>query len=190
MIKHSLLAAAFAALALPAAAQDYHAAMTDYLSAAISQWASDAVIVAAIKSANAERAGLTQADIDTMDAAWRTEAEAGAGPTIDPVMQNAAADFLRQHVAASGGLITEVFVMDSHGLNVAASSLTSDMWQGDEDKHAKTYVAGAGATFVDAVEFDESSQTYQGQVSMTISDPATGEPIGAITVGLDVESLS
>ncbi|MCO6384104.1 MAG: hypothetical protein JXQ91_06420 [Vannielia sp.] len=189
MFKSTALAAAFAALALPAAAQDYHAAMTDYLSASVATWASSDVLVAAIKAANAERAAFTQADIDAMDQAWRAEADGGAGPTIDPVMHNAAADFLRTQVAASGGLISEVFVMDSHGLNVAASAVTSDMWQGDEDKHAKTYAAGAGATFVDEVEFDESSDTYQGQVSMTISDPATGEPIGAITVGLDAEAL-
>ncbi|SIO20704.1 hypothetical protein [Vannielia litorea] len=189
MFKHTLLAAGFAALSLPVSAQDYHAAMTDYLSASIATWASDEVLVAAIKAANAERAALTQAGIDAMDQAWRSEADAGSGPTIDPVMQSAAADFLRHQVAASGGLISEVFIMDSHGLNVAASGVTSDMWQGDEDKHARTYAAGPGATFVDAIEFDESAQSYQGQVSMTISDPATGEAIGAITVGLDVESL-
>ncbi|MBS8225334.1 hypothetical protein [Vannielia litorea] len=189
MIKHTLFAAALAALALPASAQDYQAAMTDYLSASIANWASDEVIVAAIMAANAERAGLTQADIDAMDKAWRAEAGGGSGPTIDPVMQNAAAEFLRKQAAASGGLISEAFVTDSHGLNVAASDVTSDMWQGDEEKHSKTYSVGPDATFVSEIEFDESSQTYQGQVSMTIVDPATGAPIGAITVGLDVESL-
>ncbi|QDC08044.1 hypothetical protein FHY55_01755 [Oceanicola sp. D3] len=189
MFRKALALAAFTVFALPATAQDYRAAMTDYLSASIANWASDEVIVAAIKAANAERAALTQADIDAMDTAWRSEADGGAGPTIDPVLRSAAADFLRKQVSASGGLISEVFIMDTHGLNVAASTVTSDMWQGDEDKHAKTYAAGAGAMFIDEVEFDESSDTYQGQVSMTISDPETGEPIGAITVGLDVESL-
>ena len=39
------------------------------------------------------------------------------------------------------------------------------------------------------VAFDESSQAYQAQVSFTISDPKTGRPIGAMTVGLNAELL-
>ena len=39
------------------------------------------------------------------------------------------------------------------------------------------------------VEFDESTQTFQGQVSVTIVDPASGEAIGAMTLGLNAEAL-
>ena len=49
--------------------------------------------------------------------------------------------------------------------------------------------AGAGATHLSEVEFDESTQTYQGQISVTVTDPATGTPIGALTVGVDAEAL-
>jgi hypothetical protein len=39
------------------------------------------------------------------------------------------------------------------------------------------------------VEFDDSTQFYQSQVSMPIRDPATGDLIGAITFGINVQSL-
>ena len=39
------------------------------------------------------------------------------------------------------------------------------------------------------VEQDESTQIFQSQVSIPISDPATGTVIGAITVGVDVSML-
>jgi hypothetical protein len=39
------------------------------------------------------------------------------------------------------------------------------------------------------VEFDESTQTYQGQISVAISDPDTGDVVGAITVGVNVDAL-
>jgi hypothetical protein len=97
--------------------------------------------------------------------------------------------YLKEKVAASGGRITEVFVMDALGLNVAASNVTSDYWQGDEDKYAKTYNMGSGAVFVDEVEFDESSQTYQGQISISLTDPASGEVVGAMTIGLNAEAF-
>ena len=40
-----------------------------------------------------------------------------------------------------------------------------------------------------AVEFDESTGSYQSQVSMVVRDPATGKMIGAITFGINVQSL-
>ncbi|MEP0701455.1 MAG: hypothetical protein ABJC67_08925, partial [Lentilitoribacter sp.] len=97
--------------------------------------------------------------------------------------------FLGQQVEASGGRITEIFVMDALGLNVAASDVTSDYWQGDEAKYSESYGAGPGAVFVDAVEFDESAQSYQGQVSVSLTDPATGEVVGAMTIGLNAEAF-
>jgi phosphopantothenoylcysteine synthetase/decarboxylase len=46
-----------------------------------------------------------------------------------------------------------------------------------------------GVVFVDEVEEDESTQALQSQASVTISDPETGEPIGAITVGINLDML-
>jgi hypothetical protein len=43
--------------------------------------------------------------------------------------------------------------------------------------------------FIDEVEFDDSTQTYQVQVSISVADPDSGEAIGAITVGVNVELL-
>ena len=79
--------------------------------------------------------------------------------------------------------------MDNHGLNVAQSVETSDYWQGDEAKWQKTYGNGSGDIHISEVEFDESTGSYQSQVSMPIKDPATGELIGAITFGINVQSL-
>ena len=104
-------------------------------------------------------------------------------------MNNAASEHLRTHVAEAGGRITEVFVMDARGLNVASSAITSDYWQGDEAKWIDTYMKGADAIHVSEVEFDESAQTYQMQVSMSVTDPASGAVIGAVTFGLDAQAF-
>ena len=79
--------------------------------------------------------------------------------------------------------------MDNRGLNVGQSDVTSDYWQGDEAKWKKTFLVGPGAMIIDDVELDESTQTFQSQLSMSITDQATGEVIGAITVGVDVEAI-
>ena len=79
--------------------------------------------------------------------------------------------------------------MDNRGLNVAQSVETSDYWQGDEAKWQETFGNGSGDIHISEVEFDESTGSYQSQVSMPISDPDTGELIGAITFGINVQSL-
>lgn len=85
--------------------------------------------------------------------------------------------------------MTAVFAVDNRGLNVAQSVESSDYWQGDEAKWQKTFGNGSGDIHISEVEFDESTGSYQSQVSMPISDPSTGELIGAITLRINVQSL-
>ena len=79
--------------------------------------------------------------------------------------------------------------MDALGLNVAASAATSDYWQGDEAKWQETFGNGSGEIHISEVEFDDSTGSYQSQVSLPIRDPDTNELIGAITFGVNVQSL-
>lgn len=182
------LATAAALITTPLAASDEFTPMLQtYLEDSIRGWAEDPAIISALRAANAETADMTEAEIIAMDNLWRGEVGSASTPTIDAVLGHPASDFLRQQVAASGGQISEVFLMDSVGLNVAASSVTSDMWQGDEAKFTDSY--GADGVHIGAVEFDESAQTYLGQISLSITDPETGELLGAMTVGVDAESL-
>lgn len=183
------VAAGLSVSALPAAADEFSSALSGYFESQIAGWVNDPALISAVAAQNAARAGLTQADIDALDTEWRAQVGAAEAPAIDPVLHNPAAEFLRARVEASGGVITEAFAMDAHGLNVAATAVTSDMWQGDEEKFTKTYAVGPGATHLGDVEFDESTQTYQGQISVTLIDPATGAAVGALTVGVNAEAL-
>ncbi|KPQ18535.1 MAG: hypothetical protein HLUCCO18_00475 [Rhodobacteraceae bacterium HLUCCO18] len=175
--------------ATPSAASEFDSALQAFLETEILGWSQAAEIVGAIQDQNVQNATLDQARIDALDLTWRAEIGSGSTPTIDPVVQGPVADFLRARVDASGGRITEIFIMDLHGLNVAASAITSDMWQGDEAKFTETYGIGPDAVHFSEVGLDESTQRYQAQISLTIVDPATGEPIGAMTVGVDAEAL-
>ena len=190
---HRTLIAATALVALTAfsaAAQDAHVApVTDYIETNVKPWLSDPVLVDAVKAQNAQNANLAQADIDALDKKWRAETEGSSKEMIDGVLGNALSQFLKAKQQEAGGLITEVFVMDNKGLNVGQSDVTSDYWQGDEDKWSKTYGGGPDAVFIDGAEKDESTQMLQSQGSIAIKDPASGEAIGAITVGINLDAL-
>ncbi len=194
MTKKGPSCAAFAVLAgliMPgtAMANEYETQLRDLFEQQLQPWLQSPVLIEAIKRQNASHASLTEADIETMDKDWRQQAKKGGGPLIDRLVKRDASSYLLGKKQESGDLVTEVFIMDNKGLNVAISDVTSDYMQGDEAKWRKTYAQGAGQIFVDEVEFDDSSETFQSQVSATIVDPSTGQAIGAVTFGINVEEL-
>ncbi len=189
MKRTAVFVLAFVCTAPMAFAQDYQAKLAAYYEANLRALSSAPELVAAVVAANTTNAGLDQASIDAMDAAWKAEVGTTATPTISPILDNAAAEYLRGTVAASGGTILEAFATDALGLNVAVSAPTSDMWQGDEDKFTKVFPMGPDAVFYGDVELDESTQTYQAQISIPVVDPATKTVIGTLTVGLNADTL-
>ena len=172
------------------AAGENDAAIRRVVDNTIGAWMSDPALIDAIRSQNKANSGLTQSDIDALDKKWRAETDASVKPMINEVLGRPASKKLLGFKNKGEGLFTEIFVMDNHGLNVAQSDATSDYWQGDEAKWKKTFLVGPDAVFIDDVEFDDSTQTYQAQVSLAIADPDSGAVIGAITVGVNVDLLS
>lgn len=170
-------------------ANEFDASMRSYVKAEVLAWASDPVLVAAIRAQNTRHATLGPAEIAQLDDQWQAAGAAPDHPLVARVLENPAADFLRQRQVASAGVISELFVMDRLGLNVAASAATSDYWQGDEAKFTETFGSPPGTMHVGEVEFDESTEGYLGQVSLPVHDPDSGRPIGAITIGLNAETL-
>ncbi len=190
MTKTSLfLAAALSLAAAGAGADEIQGKLQALAAKELKNAFNDPAILDAVKAQNERHAALGQPDIDTLDKQWRAEAKTGKGALIDRVLANEVSQRLKAFKESGQGLYTEIFVMDNRGLNVGQSDVTSDYWQGDESKWQKTFGTGAESVFVDEVEFDESTQTYQSQVSITLLDPATRAAIGAVTIGVNVEAL-
>lgn len=192
LLKFALLSTCAAMLmsSTPAAAEEaYVEPVKAFIEENVRPWLSDPVLIDAIKAQNAAHAALSQADIDALDQKWRAETESDAKPMIDGVLASPLSAFLKGKQEASGALITEVFVTDNKGLNVGQSDVTSDYWQGDEAKWTESFGAGPDGLFVDEAEKDESTQMLQSQASVAIKDPATGEAIGAVTIGINLDAL-
>lgn len=182
------IAAAVAAFTIgQASANEFASALTSLAESEIKAWAQKPVVISAIKKQNREYTDLSQARIEEMDQQWRAQVGSG-GPLIDNVLGNELSDYLKELRTSGGGLYTEIFVVDSKGLNVSQSDVTSDYWQGDEAKWKEPF--NTGKLHIGPVELDESSQLYQSQVSLPIIDPDTGEIIGTMTVGVNVENLA
>lgn len=174
----------------PASANEFAPALQDYAAKQVRGWVADSVVVAAINAQNKETASLSEDEIVKLDKQWRAETSNQSRPLIDSVLKRELSKYLRSKKDGSEGIVTEIFVMDAKGLNVGQSDVTSDYWQGDEAKWKETFLKGPDAVHVSDVEQDESTQAFQSQVSIPVVDPASGQVIGAVTVGVNVEQLA
>lgn len=176
-------------LATPGQEDVYRVPLKAYAEKHLAGWLTNPELIQAVKDQNERHANLTQEQVDQLDLDWRAQRKEEAKPLIADLLGRPSSEWLREKQAETARFVTEVFAMDNKGLNVAQSDATSDYWQGDEGKWQKTYGNGSGDIHISEVEFDESTGAYQSQVSMVIRDPATQEMIGAITFGINVQSL-
>ncbi|MGJ8621492.1 MAG: type IV pili methyl-accepting chemotaxis transducer N-terminal domain-containing protein [Yoonia sp.] len=167
----------------------YRVPLEAYARDELSQWLGNPDLITAIKAQNDAHADLTEDGVIALDQQWRAEAGEGGGPLITKLLSDPMSTWLLAQQKATAGFVTEVFVMDNKGLNVAQSVETSDYWQGDEAKWQQTYSVGPDALHISEVEFDDSTGFYQSQASLPITDPATGEVIGAVTFGINIQNL-
>jgi len=171
-----------ACVGMASAAEKAPQKVVDLANTRLAALGTDPVIVAAVKSENSK--GKTLAQIQAKDKEWK--ATAGIVDYMQALMDSECG----KHIAGIQGsapYYAEVFVMDNQGANVAMTDKTSDYWQGDEAKFKKSFNGGAGAVFVDEVEFDDSTQAYLVQVSVPVKDGGT--VIGAITFGIDIDKI-
>jgi hypothetical protein len=147
------------------------------------------VALISLAAQNERLAGMDAAKIDELDKQWRAETESDAQPLIAQLMGNPLSSYLIRKKAESNGLFAEMFVFDALGMNVGQSSVTSDYWQGDEDKYLKTFAVGPDAVFVDEIEHNDETRQNRRQVSFAIVDPESGALIGGATVEINIDEL-
>lgn len=175
-----------AGLAAPAAAGSHEKKIQAYVASNIRGWLTSDELVNAVDQQNIDNLGLTDSDITKLDQRWRKEVIRGGGSLMKSKMDNELSAFLRGIKAASGGVITEIFVMDNLGLNVGQTDGTGDYMQGDEAKWQKTFLVGADAVFIDDVE--EDGGMHIAQASLTVARD-NGARLGAVTIGINVDAL-
>ena len=140
-------------------------------------------IVRAVESQNGQQLAL--AEIKRRDDEWKN---AGGKPTelIKNITGNSVAQYFQRRVE-NNGAIDEVFLTDNQGANVAAFPPTSDYWQGDEEKWTASYNNGSGVVFIGPLEFDDSTQKTQVQISAPIF--SQDKTVGVLVLGVSVDYL-
>ncbi len=128
---------------------------------------------------------LTNKALKLADEHWIKEVKTHQHDLAKKMLLTDASLYLKQWQRQFKGIITEIIVTDKQGKNVAISKITSDYWQGDENKFSLVYQQPLVYRF-DSVEYDASTHHFQVQLSLPIKN-AKGDHIGVIILGVDVE---
>lgn len=189
--------AVVAALTAPAVAfaADPKAEAIEYVNAnVVPMLKSNKVITDAVTKANAERSGWGEFSLD-----WKkwTPTEAAKQPDSytkaeyrwsgqkdkslrDQCISGEAASAMKDFQEKSHGRIGEFFVVDAKGGNVAQTQLTSDWFQGDEDKFTK--VAGKKDLWADEPKRDDTIGKSGVQVSVPLWNNDAFIGVAVVTV--------
>jgi anti-anti-sigma regulatory factor/HAMP domain-containing protein len=84
----------------------------------------------------------------------------------------------------------EVFLTDSHGATVVATSRTSDLDQSDEEWWRATWNNGAGAVWISQPVFDHSTNTRNLIFAVPVVDPMRQEQVGVLRGTYTLEAIN
>ena len=122
-------------------------------------------------------------DMDAKLQADRKSVSAASGLHTNP-----AAEFLADLIKQDS-VYREILVTDRHGRLVAASNLTSDYMQADEDWWIRSFDEGRGRVSVSDVRRDDSAQVYAFEIAVPVHAPGTDDLAGIMKIVADSREL-
>jgi hypothetical protein len=127
-------------------------------------------------------------EIEKINQRWISN-PTGSNPNIAKIMNTELSSKLKKKVKALSWYISEIFVTDSKGRIVAMSSVTSDYYQGDEEKWIRSFNDGNGQLFVSQRVYDESTSYFVFNVATPIFD-SNNQTIGVVVLGIKYDRLN
>jgi hypothetical protein len=121
-----------------------------------------------------------------LDRKWQAD-----GPTVagqSGVLRTPASQFLAD-IVGHDSIYREILVTDRYGRLVAASNITSDYFQGDEDWWQESFDGGRGRVVVSDVRRDQSAGVYAFDISVPVPGPAGEELAGVMKIVADSREM-
>jgi hypothetical protein len=107
-------------------------------------------------------------------------------PAAGDVLTNAASRFLRD-VAQNDTIYSELLLTDAQGRLVAASNVTSDYLQADEEWWRDAF--SRRGPHIDDVMWDESARIYAIEISVPVFAPGTDEVTGVLKAATNTREM-
>jgi hypothetical protein len=134
-------------------------------------------------------AKLSMSDINKKDKQWRAAFKENDFSYFLTEVDQAFSAQLRELKKQSQEMITEVIITDARGLNFAVSDMTSDYWQGDEEKFRAVFAQPINTVHFGDINYDESTKHFQVHLSVPLAAEKTQDPLGVLVLGIDIEKV-
>lgn len=143
-------------------------------------------VVNAVKAGNSKR--MSKTAILELDARWiKTQ---GKLREAQEILESRISVLLAVEMKKKA-YFKEVILTGNQGETLAMNQITSDYWQGDEDKFLKIFDANIPSrkpdSFISRARWDESTKSMIAQVSVPVYD--NDSMIGTLTVGVDLKRV-
>jgi hypothetical protein len=116
------------------------------------------------------------------------QANSAQAAAASGILSNPASAFLTDLVKQDS-VYREILVTDRNGRLVAASNVTSDYLQADEDWWMRAFAGGRGRVSVSDVRRDESAQVYAFEIAVPVHAPDSDELAGVMKIVADSREL-
>jgi hypothetical protein len=124
----------------------------------------------------------TMAEVDRRFAALDLKS-----PIVAEVLGNAASRYFTE-ITRQDPIYRELLLTDRDGRLIAASNLTTDYYQADEDWWKRVMADGAGEATVSDVRWDDSARTYAMEISVPVPGD-DGQPAGVLKAVADIREM-
>ncbi|VAW92039.1 hypothetical protein MNBD_GAMMA22-2316 [hydrothermal vent metagenome] len=143
------------------------------------------MIVDSVNRQNSEKNSLKK--IKNIDEKWKNTKGLSA---LKLSLQNNEAGLYLKSIVEKNPDISEAFLTDMQGANVASYPATSDYWQGDEKKWQASFNNGEGKVYIGPLKVDESTNIAAVQISAPVIDYRNErKTIGVIVIGVTSDYL-
>jgi hypothetical protein len=108
-------------------------------------------------------------------------------PTVAEVLGNPASRYFTE-ITRQDPIYRELLLTDRDGRLIAASNLTSDYYQADEDWWKRVMTDSQGEATVSDVRWDESARTYAMEIAVPVPGD-DGRPVGVLKAVADIREM-
>ncbi|HSK10947.1 MAG TPA: cache domain-containing protein [Vicinamibacterales bacterium] len=153
----------------------------------------DAAILATVPDVRREAAAASAAPFDPAlvrryDRQWQEERV--IPEALAALTRNSASLFLAE-AGRNDQTYRELLLADRNGRLVAASGMTTDYYQGDEEWFSRTFAEGnKGVLNVGGVSWDESAGTWALEISVPVVDPDGKQLAGVLKAVVDIREMA
>lgn len=171
------------------------AEMAEYMAASVDAYVFrsilDAAVLARVPHIREAAAGGSRRPFDAraameLDRQWLSDPASAAERSA--LLESAASRFLAD-LGRHDSVNREILVTDRHGRLVAASNVTSDYFQADEDWWRQAFDEGRGRVGISDVHHDSSAGVYAFEIAVPVPAPDGNELAGVMKIVADSREM-